>query len=179
MLGLKSIHFTKRDPWYWLHELTHCGLVTPYGDTDLDQHWLLQWLVARQHQAITRNNADVSSESDIHLRAISQEIHQPSITNTSFKIIYIRFQSNLPRVNELTLNVRGPSYLGLTRSVSWLLMHWLLTSPGHQQPWYWLCRIGRFLSYLRKDFKYLRHTNVEKCHKMQIYVYVASEKFSM
>ena len=24
----------------------------------------------------------------------------------------------------LTLNVRGPSYLGLTRSISWLLMAW-------------------------------------------------------
>ena len=33
----------------------------------------------------------------------------------------------------LTLNVRGPSYLGLTRSISWLLMPWLITSPGHQQ----------------------------------------------
>ena len=67
---------------------------------------------------------------------------------------------------DLTLNVRGPSYLSLTRSISWLLMPWLLTSPGHQQPWYWLCRMGRFLSYLRKDFNYLRHTNVEKWHKM-------------
>ena len=28
----------------------------------------------------------------------------------------------------LTLNVRGPSYLDLTRSLSWLLMSWLLTS---------------------------------------------------
>ena len=27
---------------------------------------------------------------------------------------------------QLTLNVRGPSYLGLTRSISWLLMPWLL-----------------------------------------------------
>ena len=36
----------------------------------------------------------------------------------------------------LTLNVRGPSHLSLTRSISWLLMPWLLTSPGHQQPWY-------------------------------------------
>ena len=43
----------------------------------------------------------------------------------------------------LTLNVRGPSYLGLSRSISWLLMPWLLTSPWHQQPWYWLCRICR------------------------------------
>ena len=70
---------------------------------------------------------------------------------------------------KLTLNVRGPSYLGSTRSISWLLMPWLLTSPGHQQPWYWLCtwcRIERFLSYLRKDFNYLRHINVEKWHKI-------------
>ena len=62
----------------------------------------------------------------------------------------------------LTLNVRGPNYLGLTRSISWLLMPWLLTSPGHQQPWYWLYRICRFLSYLRKNFKYLCHINVEE-----------------
>ena len=66
----------------------------------------------------------------------------------------------------LILNVRGPSYLGLTKSISWLLMPWLLTSPAHQQPWYWLCRIGRFLSYLRKDFNYLCHINVEKWHKI-------------
>ena len=61
----------------------------------------------------------------------------------------------------LTLKVRGPSYLGLTRSISWLLMPWLLTSPGHQQPWHWLCRICRSWSYLKKDFKYLCHINVE------------------
>ena len=61
----------------------------------------------------------------------------------------------------LTLNVRGPSYLGLTRSVSWLLMPWLLTSPGQEQPWYWLCWICTSWSYLRKDFKYMCHINVE------------------
>ena len=42
-----------------------------------------------------------------------------------------------------------PSYLGLTRSISWLLMPWLLTSRGHLQPWYWLSRICRSWSYLR------------------------------
>ena len=61
----------------------------------------------------------------------------------------------------LTLHVRGTSYLGLNRSILWLLMPWLLTSPGHQQPWYWLCRICRSWSYLRKDFKYLCQINVE------------------
>ena len=38
----------------------------------------------------------------------------------------------------VNLEVRGTSYLGLTWSISWLLMPWLLASPGHQQPWYWL-----------------------------------------
>ena len=27
-------------------KLTHCGQVTPYGDVDMGQHWLRQWLVA-------------------------------------------------------------------------------------------------------------------------------------
>ena len=79
----------------------------------------------------------------------------------------------------LTLTVRRPSYSGLTRSISWLLMPWLLTSPGHQQPWYWIYRICRSFSYLRKDFKYLCQTNVEKWHKMQMYVYVPCKQFSM
>ena len=92
------------------------------------------------------------------------------------KMLVITLESAITML--LTLNVRGQSYLGLTRSISWLLMPWLLTSPGYQQPWYWLCRIGRCLSYLRKDFNYLRHINVEKWHKMQIYVHVPSEKFS-
>ena len=78
------------------------------------------------------------------------------------------------------VNVRGSSYLGLTSSISWLLMPWLLTLPGHQQPWYWLYRMCRSFFYLRKDyFKYLCQINVEEWHKMQIYVYVPSEKFSM
>ena len=56
---------------------------------------------------------------------------------------------------QLTRNVRGPSYLGLTRSISLLLMPWLLASPG--------CRP---FSYLRNDFKYLCHINVEEWQKM-------------
>ena len=64
-------------------------------------------------------------------------------------------------ISLLTLNVLGPSYLGLTRSISWLLMPLLLTSPGHQQPWYWLWRICKSWSDLRRYFKCLCHINVE------------------
>ena len=69
-------------------------------------------------------------------------------------------------IDALTLNVLGPNYLGLTRSISWLLMPWLLASPGHQQPWYWLHRIIRSLSFLRKEFNYLCHVNMEQWHKI-------------
>ena len=88
--------------------------------------------------------------------------------------LLLKLYPDLPGNNELTLDVRGPSYLLDSRSISWLLMPWLLASPGHQHPWYWPCRIGRSVPYLRKDFNYLCHINVEEWHKMWIYVYVPS-----
>ena len=57
-------------------------------------------------------------------------------------------------------------------SILWLLMPWLLMSPGHQQPWYWLHRIGGSWSSMEKDFNYLRHFNVEIWYKRQIYFYM-------
>ena len=49
-----------------------------------------------------------------------------------------------------------------TSSMPWPLMPWLLVVPGHQQPWYWLCKISSSLSSIRKDFNNLCHLNVEK-----------------
>ena len=98
---------------------------------------------------------------------------------TTTYIIYDVNAAGLWKICTTSFNVRGLSYPGITKSIPWLLMPWLLTSPGHQQPWYWLCRIGIFLSYLRKDFNYLRRINVEKLQKILIYVYVPSDKFSM
>ena len=51
-------------------------------------------------------------------------------------------------------------------------MPWLLASPGHQHPWYWQCRTGKFLSYLGKDFNYLCHVNAEELHEMSIYIFL-------
>ena len=70
----------------------------------------------------------------------------------------------------LTLDVRGRSYLSLTsrRWISWLLMPWLLKSPGHQQQWYWLYRICRSFSYLRNDFKCLCQINVEEWRNVNV-----------
>ena len=72
----------------------------------------------------------------------------------------------LPNHGVLNLSVRGQSFLGLTRSISWLLMPWRRKEPGHQQPWYWLCIICGSWSYMRKGFKYLCQINVEWWLKM-------------
>ena len=57
----------------------------------------------------TPSNYRISSvkSSDIHLRAISQEIPQQSITKIGLKTAYLKFNSNLPGANGLTSSVAG------------------------------------------------------------------------
>ena len=69
---------------------------------------------------------------------------------------------------ELTTDVLRSEY-SRTRSIPLLLMSWLLVSPGHQQPWYWLHKIDRPLFSIRKDLDYLGYTIVEKWYQMQIF----------
>ena len=90
---------------FWTLGTMYCGLMMPYGDRDVGQHWLRWWLVAWQHQAITWTNVDWSSvkSSDIHIGAISQEMPQPSVTKIRSKIFiqYLKFHSKFPGANEL------------------------------------------------------------------------------
>ena len=69
---------------------------------DLGRHWLRQWLVAWRHQAITWTNVDWSSVkySDIHIRAISQQMIQLSFTKICLKIACKKFHSIFPGANE-------------------------------------------------------------------------------
>ena len=53
--------------------------------------------------------------SDIHIRAISLEMPQPSITKICLKSTYLKFHSNFPGTNELkALNSLGPNQFGFT-----------------------------------------------------------------
>ena len=54
-------------------------------------------------------------------------------------------------------------YLGKSRSTPWLLMPWQCKEPGHQQPWYWLCRIQGSSFSVRKNFNYLLHKGLLIC----------------
>ena len=162
-----------------------------YKTNQSNKHWATVWSHSQQELRTTSvtlnsdllNSKQCSYKFNRGRHKLFQEVFQNIILPAKYqfpsKLIFkngqpaskIRLSEgkirlDLPNRQPLTLNVRGPSYLGLTRSISWLLMPWLLTSPGHQQPWYWLHRICRSLSYLRKNFKYLCHINVEEWHKM-------------
>ena len=93
---------------------------------------------------IIRTSADLRSQWSPHHQQISMQERR----NSSALAV------------ELRLSCINPSiycwFLPL------LLMPWLLASPEHRQPWYWLCRIIRSLSYMRKDFNYLHHHSLEK-----------------
>ena len=86
-------------------KLTHCALVAPYGYKEFDQHWIRLWLATWWQQTITWANVALSSvrSSNIHLRTISKEIPEPSITKISLQISYLKFPSNFPRANGLTM----------------------------------------------------------------------------
>ena len=45
----------------------------------------------------------------------------------------------------------------------WLLMTWLLASPRHQLPWYWVCKLGN------NDFNYLCVISVEEWYELSIH----------
>ena len=74
---------------------SHCGLVTPYGNMDLGQHW--------RRQAITWIDVDLSSKvfCGIHLRLISQEVVMNLICNLCLENHIFNMTATSPRDKEL------------------------------------------------------------------------------
>ena len=146
--------------------LTQWGLVMSFGDIDLGQHWLRQWLVTWRHQAITWTNVDlISKSSGIHLRAISYEIPQPPFPEVSLKITNLKLNWNLPGANELSLVV-ARLWCFRTWSIQWSVaadaMAPSIAWPSHGI----VCKInslapGRFDSSLRLvNFKLVSMINI-------------------
>ena len=101
-----TYHISYINKWANSTLFNHCGLVTSYGDIDLDQQCFRLWIVAWRHQPITWTNVDLSPvrSGGIHLRAILQEIPQPPVTEICMQITYLKCCSNLPGANELSLS---------------------------------------------------------------------------
>ena len=87
--------------------LTHCGLVTPYGDIDLGQHWLKKSLVAWWNQAITWANVDflLMGFRGIHLREISHHVVMLLFCIMSFKLYFWNYGqiSQGPRKEKISI----------------------------------------------------------------------------
>ena len=66
--------------------------------------------------------------SDIHIRAISEGMSQPSITNVNLKITCLKFHSNLPGANELILEFSFQIFLWARMDPS--LAHCSLVTPN-------------------------------------------------
>ena len=136
-----------------LNELTHCPLVIQQCNVSC-QLWFKQWLNVLthwdrvmhiclskltiigsenglspgQHQGIIWTNAGILL---IGLLGTKFSEILIDIYKFSFKKMQLEMSSGkwwpfCLGLSVLTLNVWGPSYLGLTRSISWLLMPWLL-----------------------------------------------------
>ena len=69
---------------------------------------------------------------------------------------------------EVLTHMWGPTRPGWTRSITLLLMLWLLALLGH--PWYWLCKMLRSLSYTRMDFNYMSVRNDKNCTYMFMFL---------
>ena len=91
---------------WWRHYdplLTPCGLVTPFGDTELWKRWIRYWLVSWRQQSITWSNVDLSSirSHGIHLTALSYENLNIPISEMILKILFSKSHEDLPGTNEL------------------------------------------------------------------------------
>ena len=68
--------------------------------------------------------------NDIHIRAISQEMPQKSITKIHLKITYLKFHSNFPGANELKDADVGYGVASTNSLIVWCLTLYYLHPPS-------------------------------------------------
>ena len=92
--------------------LTHCGLVMPFGDIDLGQHWMACCLTGR-HQAITWTNVDLSLVRFCfnHLRTISHWMPKLLFHRMNLIILFLDLFPHLSGANELSDMLTSPDKL--------------------------------------------------------------------
>ena len=118
-----------------------------YGDGDDDDMWLK--LTAGRRQAITnfseirieiltfsfknmRLNMSFAKWRPLCPVEVSYRLDPDNLSGCHMNTKGISYEQHLVKLELKTISMRGSSYLGLIRSKSWLLMPWLLASPGHQ-----------------------------------------------
>ena len=139
-------------PWFnikmpsYQYRKSHCGDKTVVRSSYLhngisytSKMSSLYWIGA---QDISRNGIDLLIRD---IPAPAPDVLTLCLLNFSEGKTYLRFMSflhiDIAQVIEIPSHVRQ----GLP-IISWVPMSWLLVSPGHQQPWYWLTMQNRINS---------------------------------
>ena len=95
--------------------------------------------------------------TDIHIRAISQEMPHPSITQISLKITYLRFHSKFPGANELkSMQLDGTLPTRLLITVISTENHLIYVKPVSYP-------IAEWFIYVVPPFIGLTHKHLEFC----------------
>ena len=172
-----KIH-TRVTSWLWSKYAIH-SLSQPSGLDTLLTHWgrgthicVSKLTIIASHNGFSpgRRQAIIWTNAGILLiwplgtnfSEILIEIYKFPFKKMHLKTSSAKWRPFCLGLNVLTLLVLEPEYSIKNRSLLQLLMPWLLAWPCHEQPWYWLYMINRFLSSTRKDLNHLWHLSFEK-----------------
>ena len=110
--------------------LTHCGPVMPYGNINLGQYWLRQWLVSWWHKATTWTNGGLPPMGfrGTQLRPISHKLPQISIYKMGLKIILLKLLPHLPGANKMM-------HCSMDNMVDILQVTFATAFPGQSRYW--------------------------------------------
>ena len=145
MVSNKTIAFVKQFLIKSINSLWHSGDAIWWHKTGLKLAQVMACcLLTPSHYWTIAHSSSVTFTDISHSRAILREIPQSSSTKIQLKITYHKFHSNLPGINELKrlgssnlskrmINLFRAEFISANISGCW----WLLSSPGHHQPWYW------------------------------------------
>ena len=96
--------------------LTHCGLATPYGDTDMGQHWHMWWLVVTTLSHYLNECRPV-------INYVLMHSHESNFAKSTYKVFF----SNM--CSEITLLKQLPYLPGATQLT--FNIYWFTMRPQH------------------------------------------------
>ena len=122
-----------------LNVLTHWGRVTHICIGNLTIIGSDNGLSLNRRQAIIRTNVGTLLIGPLatNFGEIFIEIHTFSFMKMHLNISSGKWRPSCLGLSVLILDMLNLVYLERTKSIPWLLIPWLLASPGHQQAWYW------------------------------------------
>ena len=152
--------------------LTHWGWVTQICVGKLTNIGSNNGLSPGRRQAIIWTNAGILLIGPLgtNFSEFLIVIHTFSFSKMHLKISSAKWRPFCLSLNVLTLLVLKLGHSGRSRSIPWLLMPWLLVSPGHQQPWHWPCRINRSLSSMGKIYNYRKTSSISRTKSQSLTV---------